>query len=110
MQNMSFDPVVGDIGAQIVQIGIGSRQAAEDAQPSITSLAPAGADEVSMQASVAFHQAAASLLELHSAAQEELMRTGSALTQIAQTYAEVDQSAADSLIISALPMSNPWAA
>lgn len=109
MQPMTFHPVVGDIGAQMVQIGISSLQAGQQAQPSITDLAPAGADEVSMQAIVAFQQDATSMLELHEAAQQELMRTGTALTQIAQTYTESDRSAAESLVISALPMSKPWA-
>ncbi|WP_310766901.1 PE family protein [Mycobacterium sp. Z3061] len=109
MQPMTFDPVVGDIGAQVVQIGISSLQAGEHAQLSITGLAPAGADDVSVQAVAAFHQEAASMLELHRAAQEELVRTGTAFTQIAQTYTDVDRSAADSVVISALPMSNPWA-
>ncbi|MBX9978884.1 MAG: PE family protein [Mycobacterium sp.] len=110
MQPMTFDPVVGDIGAQVVQIGISSLQAGDHAQQSITGLAPAGSDEVSMLAATAFEQHAGSLLEVHRAAQEELMRTGAALTQIAQTYTDADRAAAESVIISALPMSNTWAA
>jgi hypothetical protein len=101
---MTFDPVVGDIGAQVVQLGISSLQAGENAQRSITGLAPAGADEVSMQAATAFHQEAVSMLELHRAAQEELLRTGAALTQISQTYTDADRSAADAVFFSALSM------
>ncbi len=110
MQPMTFDPVVGDIGAQVVQIGISSLQAGDHAQQSITGLAPAGSDEVSMLAAASFQQDAGSILELHRAAQQELIRTGAALTQIAQTYTDADQSAAQAVIVSALPMSNPWAA
>ncbi len=109
MQPMTFDPVVGDIGGQVVQIGISSLQAGDHAQISITGLTPAGVDEVSMQAVTAFHEEAASMLDLHRAAQEELMRTGAAFTQIAQTYTDVDRSAADSVVFNAFPMSNPWA-
>lgn len=110
MQPMTFNPVVGDIGAQVVQIGITSLQAGDHAQMSITGLAPAGADEVSMQAVAAFHEEAAAMLDVHRAAQEELMRTGAAFTQIAQTYTEADQSAADSLVFNAIPVSIPWVA
>jgi len=109
MEPMTFDPVVGDIGAQVVQLGISSLEAGEHAQLSITGLAPAGADEVSMQAVTAFHEDAAALLQVHRAAQEELVRTGTAFTQISQTYTDADRSAADAVILSALPMSNPWA-
>lgn len=105
MQNMTFHPVVGDIGGQVVQIGISSLQAGDHATMFVTGLAPAGADEVSAQAVMAFHTEAAALLELNRAAQEELIRAGAALTQIAQTYTAADQMAANSL---AIPMSNPW--
>ncbi len=108
MQPMTFDPIVGDIGTQLVQIGINSLQAGDHAQISITGLAPAGADEVSMLAVTAFHQEAALMLDLHKAAQGELMRTGATLTQVAQTYTDVDQSAADSVIFSTFSMPNPW--
>lgn len=105
MQTMTFHPVVGDIGGQVVQIGISSLQAGDRAGMSVTGLAPAGADEVSVQAVMAFHAEAAAMLDLHRAAQQELMRAGAALTQIAQTYSAVDQMAANSV---AIPMSNPW--
>lgn len=108
MQPMTFHPVVGDIGGQVVQIGLSSLQAGDHAQIAITGLPPAGADEVSMQAVTAFQQEAESMLKLNRAAQEELIRAGVAFTQIAQTYADTDRSAAESLVLSALPMSNPW--
>ncbi|MHA7652483.1 PE family protein [Mycobacterium sp. ML4] len=108
MQTMTFHPVVGDLAAQLVQLGLTSVQAGDHAQASITGLTPAGADEVSLQAATAFHQEAASMLSLNKAAQEELMRTGAALVQIAQTYTDVDQSAAESLVFNALPISKPW--
>lgn len=107
MQPLTFDSVVGDIGAQVVQIATDGMQAGEHAQLSITGLPPAGADEVSMQAAAAFHQEATALLELHTSAHQELMRSGAAFTQIAQTYTDADQSSADSLIDNALSMPNP---
>lgn len=110
MQSLTFHPVVGDIGAQVVQLGIGSLQAGQHASISVTGLAPAGADEISLQAVNAFHAEAAALLELNKAAQEELMRAGQAFTQIAETYTDVDQAAANSVEFAALPMTNPWRA
>lgn len=110
MQPMSFDPLVADIGNQVADLGTRSVQAGATAATSLTGLAPAGADEVSAQAVTAFHTEAASMLDLNQAAQHELMRTGAAFRQVAQTYAEVDQTAADSVLSALFPMTNPWLA
>lgn len=67
------------------------------ALPAVTALAPAGIDEVSAQAAVAFAEQGAALLAVHAAAQEELARTGVTLTDIARMYAEVDGEAAGTL-------------
>ncbi|OSC38953.1 PE family protein [Mycobacterium decipiens] len=99
---MSFHPVVADIGGQVFDIGSQAVEAASKASKSVTGLAPAGADEVSAQAVIAFEAEAASILSLNKAAQEELMRAGEAFTQIAQTYTEADQAAADALVFDAL--------
>jgi hypothetical protein len=42
------------------------------------------------------------------AVQEELMRVGAALSRIAQTYTDVDETAARAVAFNSLPMSNPW--
>jgi hypothetical protein len=107
MQPMTFHPVVADIGAQVVQIGMTSLEASGRASTALTGLAPAGAEEVSALAVTAFHQEAASMLELQQAAQQELMRAGAAFTQIARAYADVDESAAKSLVFNAVMSSNP---
>jgi len=104
MQAMTFHPVVADIGDQMVNIGLDSLAAGSRASMSVTGLIPAGADEVSLQAATAFHSEAAAMLALHQAAQEELMRTGQALTQIAQTYAAVDEAAAHNLVFGFHPL------
>jgi hypothetical protein len=67
------------------------------AVPSVTGLAPAGAEEVSLQAAMAFAAEAAAVLALNTAAQEELARTGLALKEIAQMYSQVDGEAAGTL-------------
>ncbi|WP_240316411.1 PE family protein [Mycobacterium persicum] len=110
MQPMSFDPVVADIGSQMADLGIRSLQAAAAAASSVTGLAPAGADEVSAQAAAGFCTQAASILALNQAAQEELMRTGAAFRQVAQSYTEVDEAAAESVLLALFPMTNPWLA
>ena len=104
MQSMTFHPVVADIGDQMVNIGLDSLAAGSKASMSVTSLIPAGADEVSLQAVTAFHADAADLLALHKAAQEELLRTGQVLAQIALTYAEVDEAATSNLVFGFKPL------
>ncbi|MCV7147844.1 PE domain-containing protein, partial [Mycobacterium riyadhense] len=53
MQSMSFQPVVADIGEQVVNIGTNALEQAAKASMSMIGLAPAGADEVSAQAAMA---------------------------------------------------------
>ena len=94
MHEVTFHPVAADIAAQVAQTGTSSLEAGERASMSLTGLAPAGADEVSMQAAAAFEHEAAALLALNKAAQEELLRACDALMQIAQSYIDLDESAA----------------
>ncbi|MDT5220801.1 MAG: hypothetical protein QOF15_2906 [Mycobacterium sp.] len=108
MQPMTFHPVVGDIGAQLVQIGVNCVDTGSQASMSLTGLVPAGAEEISAQAVMAFHAEATSMLNLNMAVQEELMRVGAALSRIAQTYTDVDETAARAVAFNSLPMSNPW--
>lgn len=100
---MSFGPAAGDIGGQVVELGKAALDAAGKAAASVTGLAPAGADEVSAQAVTAFHSEAAAALAANQAAQQELVRTGTAFTQIAQTYTDVDQTAASTLVFGVNP-------
>lgn len=105
MDSMSHDPAAGDIGSQLVDIGSQGINAGSTAAMSVlSSLIPAGGEEVSAQAVMAFAQEAASMLASNTAAQEELMRTGSALTDIARMYGESDDTAAGALAFSASPM------
>ncbi|MCV7075715.1 PE family protein [Mycobacterium szulgai] len=111
MDSMSHDPAAGDIGSQLVDIGSQGLSAASTAAMSVLSgLIPAGAEEVSAQAVLAFAQEAASMLASNTAAQEELMRTGTALTDIARMYSDSDDNAAGALTFSAAAMSRPASA
>jgi hypothetical protein len=104
MQSMSFDPVVGDIAAQLVDIANVGLKAAATAMTPLTSLTAAGGDEVSAQAALAFAEGAAQMLALNEAAHQELMQTGQVLAEIARMYAEVDAAGADTMLLG--PMSN----
>ena len=57
-----------------------------------------------MQAVMSFAQEAATMLASNTAAQEELMRAGTALTDIAQMYGESDDAAAGALTFSCSAM------
>ncbi|OBK15854.1 PE family protein [Mycobacterium asiaticum] len=106
MDSMSHNPAAGDIGSQLVDIGSQGISAGSTAAMSVLSgLIPAGGEEVSAQAVMAFAQEAATMLASNAAAQEELMRTGSTLTDISRMYSESDDSAANALLFSANPMS-----
>lgn len=106
MDSMSHDPAASDIGSQLVDIGSqGITSGSTAAMSVLTGLIPAGGEEVSMQAVMAFAQEAATMLASNAAAQEELMRAGTALTDIARMYGESDDSAAGALAFSSATMS-----
>jgi hypothetical protein len=93
-----FDSAAGDIGSQIADAAFQGLQGVATAATMLTSLMPAGAEEVSAQAVAAFATEAAQLLALNQAAQEELMRAGQAVAEIARMYSEADATAAGSLV------------
>ena len=106
MTSMSHDPAAAVIGAQTIEIGARALAAAAAAAPTVTGLAPAGAEEVSAQAAAAFAAEAAAVLAAHTAAQDELMRAGAALIDIARMYEQVDVEAAGTMVSSASEFSN----
>lgn len=98
MQSMTFSSATTDIGSQISDNAFGGLQAGATAADVLTSLLPAGADEVSAQAVTAFTSDAAQVIALHQAAQQELMRVGAAIGDIARMYSDVDAEAAQSVM------------
>ena len=98
MQALSFDPAAAGIGSEVVRGAMHGLQAGVTASPSTTALAPAGADDVSAQAVLAFAAEATAFLALHTAAQEELVRTGTAVVDIARMYSEAHAAAAGSVL------------
>lgn len=98
MQSMSFDPAVADTGSQVVNNAFQGLQAGAVAWVSLSSLLPAGAEEVSAWAVTAFTTAATGLLALNQAAQEELRKAGEVFTAIARMYSDADVRAAACLL------------
>ena len=72
MTSMSHDPAAAVIGAQLIAMSTAAAAQSAAAAPAITALVPAGAEEVSIQASMAFGAAAESAIAAHVAAQQEL--------------------------------------
>ena len=98
MQPMSFDPAAAGIGASVIGNATQGLASGTTASAAVTGLAPAGADEVSAQAALAFASEGVETLALHTFAQEELTRTGAAYVEIAGMYTTVDGAAASTLI------------
>lgn len=98
MTSMSHDAAVAGIGAQLTEVGTRALAAGASTVPAVTALAPAGAEEVSAQAAAAFAAEAEAMLTLNTAAQEELMRAGAALVEIARIYEQADVEAAGSMV------------
>ncbi|HTQ18305.1 PE family protein [Mycobacterium sp.] len=97
MDSLSHDDSAGDIANQMVNIGSGGLESGASAVASLTGLIPAGAEEVSMQAAMAFATEGAQMLASNVAAQTELMNAGMALLDIAKSYGNLDEAAADTL-------------
>jgi hypothetical protein len=104
---MSIDPAAGAIGAKLIEVASRALGSGAAALPAVTGLAPAGAEEVSMQAAAAFAVEGEAMLALNTAAQEELARAGAALMDIARVYSEVDDAAAGALAAGAAQISDP---
>ena len=92
MQPMSHNPAAAAIGTQVVANGARGLAGGSAAAAEVTALMPAGADEVSLQAALAFASEGAQALATNALAQEELSRTGAAFTEIAGIYATVDEA------------------
>lgn len=90
MQPMSHDPAAVGVGSQVVANGVRGLAGGTTASAEVTALFPAGADEVSMQAAMAFATEGLQALAANAFAQEELSRTGAAYMEVAGIYTTVD--------------------
>jgi hypothetical protein len=87
---MAHNPGAVGIGAQVVANGTRGLAAGTAATAEVTALVPAGADEVSAQAALAFAAEGVETMAMNTFAQEELARTGAAVMEIAGIYTAVD--------------------
>lgn len=98
MQPMSHDAAATAArGTDVVANGAEGIAASTAAAASVTGLPPAGADEVSAQASTSFATGGTETLSQINAAQGELTQAGAALTKIAGMYSAIDDGASDTL-------------
>lgn len=97
MQPMSHNPAAVGVGAQVIANGLRGLAAGTTATAEVTALIPAGAEEVSAQAALAFASEGMETMATNAFAQEELSRAGAAFTEAAGTYAAVDAANAATL-------------
>jgi hypothetical protein len=97
MQPMQHNPAAEAIGAQVVANGVRGIAGGTAASAEVTALAPAGAEEVSMQAALAFATEGIESLGLNALAQEELTRAGAAYAEASGIYESVDGANASTL-------------
>jgi len=97
MQLLTHCPATVGIGSQVAANGARGLAAGSVAAAEVTALMPAGADEVSALAAVAFAKEGAEMLAVNAFAQEELTRAGAAVIEAAGVYQAVDAANAGML-------------
>jgi hypothetical protein len=90
MQPLEHNPSAVGIGSQVVANGARGLATGTAASAEVSALVPAGAEEVSAQAALAFAAEGLDALAVNSFAQEELTRAGAAYMEIAGIYDAVD--------------------
>ncbi|KAA0079697.1 PE family protein [Mycolicibacterium sp. P9-64] len=97
MEPLEHNPAAIGVGSQVVANGARGIASGTAATTEASALVPAGAEEVSVQAAMAFATEALEANALNALAQEELARTGAAYIESAQIYGAVDDSGAAAL-------------
>jgi len=92
MEPLTHTPEAAGIGGAVVANGASGIAAGTAAGAATTALAPAGVDEVSALAALAFGFEGAQTTATNAQAQEELTRAGAAVIEAAAAYAEVDEA------------------
>jgi hypothetical protein len=98
MEPLSINPAAAAIGSQVVANGTRGLAAGTAATAEVTALVPAGAEEVSAQAAVAFAAEGLQTMGINAMAQEELSRAGAQYIQAAGIYEAVDAANAAGLV------------
>ena len=97
MQPLAHNPAVLGIGGQVVANGSRGLATGPATTAEAAALLPAGAEEVSVQAVLAFAGEAAQMAALNAYAQQELARAGAAYLEATGIYTTVDGEAAATL-------------
>ena len=92
MEPMSHDPAAAGVGGAVVASGAAGIAAGVAAGTATTAVTPAGVDEVSALAALAFGADGAQTPVVHTEAQEEVARSGAAVIEAAAAYAQVDEA------------------
>jgi hypothetical protein len=87
---MSHNPAAAAVGAQVVANAARGLAGGTAASAEVTALLPAGADEISAQAALAFATEGLESTALNAFAQEELSRAGAAYAEVSGIYTAVD--------------------
>ena len=90
MQPLSHNAGAIGVGGQVTTNGARGLATGTAATTEVSALAPAGADEVSVMAMAAFMAEGAQTLGINALAQEEIVRAGAAVVEIAGVYQAVD--------------------
>ncbi|MCV7288933.1 PE family protein [Mycolicibacterium wolinskyi] len=97
MQPLMHNPGAEAIAAQVIANAARGLAGGTTASAAVSALAPAGADEVSAMAAVAFASEGVEAIAANAFAQEELTRAGAAFAEIAGIYNAVDAANASTL-------------
>lgn len=92
MQPMIHNPGAEAVAAQVIANATRGLTGGTTAAAAVTALVPAGADEVSLLAALAFASEGIEALASNAFAQEELTRAGTAYAEIAGIYNAVDSA------------------
>lgn len=97
MQPLQHNPAVLGIGGQVIAEGSRGLATGTAATAEAAALLPAGAEEVSVQAVMAFASESMQVAALNAYAQQELARAGAAYLEATGIYTTVDGEAAATL-------------
>ncbi len=97
MQPLSHNPAAAGVGGQVTANGARGLATGTAATAEVSALAPAGADEVSAMAAMAFAAEGIQTLGLNTLAQEEIARAGATVIELSATYQAVDSANATTL-------------
>lgn len=97
MQPLEHNPSAVGVGTQVTANGVRGLATGMAATTEASALVPAGIDEVSVQAALAFATEALEANVINAQAQQELARAGAAYVEAANIYTAVDGSSAATL-------------